>query len=1020
MDGDPSARPPTPGAYEDPDVTEVGPTTGRSETGRGASDPTSLVRGATVGRYMILDRLGAGGMGVVHAAYDPDLDRKIALKLLRPGGPGSSGSARSRLLQEARALAKLSHPHVVAVHDVGEHEGEVWLAMEFIDGQTLEAWRTERPRRWTEILEVLLDVGRGVAAAHAAGLVHRDLKPSNVMVGRSGRVRVMDFGLARARAGPKLATAKPSSRPLDPDNPDTSTESHELLGTPAYMAPEQWDRGAIDARTDQFSFCLMAWEALYGTRPFGAGALAVLTEDEIEPPPRRTEQGRIPSWLRRVLERGLARDPQRRWPSMNALLRTLERRRGRRRLQGISVLISAAALTGAGIELYQGVEQEHYERSCEQQGASIERMWPGRAPAVSAGLGTVDAGYAQLLARRLPPHMQAWADDWRRTRVQVCRAGLDGSMNESHRARAELCLEVQRIVRGSLLGMLAEGDSGAIRRGLLILEAAPPIDACADEKWLAQFPLPPLGALPDLRRHFKSATRIQLLQDAGNDHEALVLAEQLQQQAEQRMWLPLRVKSRIRLGQLQASLGHDRAAAQTLYEAYFMAGAHPMDTIALLAATELVRVVGVGLARPDEGLTWSRHARMLLQRMGPDTAEPQGLTEHEARIHWVRGDYRRAKTMLEQDLERRRAQLGYDHPQVALAMRTLADLRLEQGAIVEAVAGYEHVLPILEQSLGVDHPEVARSMVDLAEALIVRGDRDQARALLDKALMMLREPLGSQHLELARPLHVLGRLPKADGDRDHACPRHAEALAIRRDALHPDHPDIATSLAALAECTRQRGHPEQALALYEEGLERLRRGLGDDHPRVATLRSQLAVLHRQRGDRATALRLHEQALAGLVRVHGPEHRAVALAHSERGDTLLDHGDPEHAEPDLRRALTLLERAVGPEHPLVARPLRGLAEVALARGQPEAARALAERARSLLARHDQTERSAHVRFVLGRALWALGDERARARDLVATAHRVLEDLGPATVPERRTIEAWQAEHPIEPVPSIQTH
>lgn len=998
-------------------MTEVGPATGRSETGRGSPEPVSLVRGATVGRYTILDRLGAGGMGVVHAAYDPDLDRKIALKLLRPGGPGSSGSARSRLLQEARALAKLSHPHVVAIHDVGEHEGEVWLAMEFVDGQTLEAWRTLHPRRWTEILEVLLDVGRGVAAAHAAGLVHRDLKPSNVMVGRDGRVRVMDFGLARARAGPKRAPAKPPPRPSSAD-PGLRTGSDELLGTPAYMAPEQWDRGAIDARTDQFSFCLMAWEALYGTRPFGDAALAVLTEDTIEPPPRRPTHGRIPVWLRRALERGLARDPQRRWPSMNALLRALERGRGRRRLQRVSALISAAALTGAGIELYQGVEQERNEQSCEHLGASIERMWPGRAKAVSAGLDTIEAGYAQQLARRIPPHMEAWADDWRRTRIQVCRAGLDGSMSESYRARSELCLQMQRMATSSMLQMLALGKGGAIRRGLFMLEGTPAINACLDEKWLEQFTAPTLADLAKLKRLHKNLIRVRLLQDAGNDHEALALAEKFQQQVEHRQWAPPRVMSGVLVGQLQASLGHDRAAAQVLYEAYFTAGAHQLDGVALLAATQLVDVVGVGLARPDEGLTWSRHARMLQQRMGPDTPEPQGLTEHEARIYWIRGDYRQARAMLEQDLERRRAQLGHDHPEVALAMRTLAGLRLEQGAIVEAVTSYEQVLPILEQSLGADHPEVARSMVDLAEALIVRGDRDRARPLLERALTMLREPLGPQHVELARPLHVQGRLEQADGDRDPACPRHARALALRRNALHPDHPDIATSLAALAECTQQRGRPEQAAELYEEGLALLQRGLGEEHPRVATLHGDLAVLYRQRGDQATALRLHEQALAGLTRVHGPAHRAVALAHSERGDTLLDQGDLEHAEPALCRALTLLERAVGPEHPLVARPLRGLAELALAAGQPESAQALAERALTLLTRHDQTERAAHVRFVLGRTLWTLGDDRARAKELVAAAHRVLEDLGPATVPARRRIEAWQAEHPIEPPPSVE--
>src|SRR5688572_26513944 len=157
-----------------------------------------LTRGTVVGRYVLLDKLGAGGMGIVYAAYDPELDRKIAVKLLLPSRSTEAG--RARLLREAQALAKLTHPNVVAVYDVGTHDDQVWIAMEFVPGQTLGAWVKERLRRWPELLRVLTDVVRGVAAAHAVGLVHRDLKPENVMIGRDGRVRVMDFGLAHGRS----------------------------------------------------------------------------------------------------------------------------------------------------------------------------------------------------------------------------------------------------------------------------------------------------------------------------------------------------------------------------------------------------------------------------------------------------------------------------------------------------------------------------------------------------------------------------------------------------------------------------------------------------------------------------------------------------------------------------------------------------------------------------------------------------------------------------------------------------
>ncbi|MCA9637679.1 MAG: serine/threonine protein kinase, partial [Myxococcales bacterium] len=173
-----------------------------------------LGRGATIGRYLVLARLGAGGMGVVYAAYDPELDRKVAVKLLRSGGHDPRG--RARLLREAQALAKLAHPNVVAVHDVGTVGAQIFVAMEFVEGMTLRRWLAARPRAWPEIVEVFVAVGRGLAAAHAAGLVHRDLKPDNVMVGSDGRARVMDFGLAHARANRELLADDPAE-PADPD-----------------------------------------------------------------------------------------------------------------------------------------------------------------------------------------------------------------------------------------------------------------------------------------------------------------------------------------------------------------------------------------------------------------------------------------------------------------------------------------------------------------------------------------------------------------------------------------------------------------------------------------------------------------------------------------------------------------------------------------------------------------------------------------------------------------------------------
>ena len=263
------------------------------------------------GRYQIIRPIGAGGMGVVYEARDLELHRPVALKMLRPSG--DAGVLRERLLAEARAMAKLSHPNVLAVHDVGTLDGGVFLAMELVEGQTLTGWLAQRKRSWQEVLEMFLAAARGLAAAHAVGLVHRDFKPDNVLVGKDGRARVTDFGLART-----------SSSPLEGGTRVVTASS--LAGSPAYMAPEQMRAGPIDARADIFSFCVALHEGLFGARPF-AGETAFALEQSILRGELRTVRARVPARVRRAVLRGLRAAPADRPASMDALVAALEEAR---------------------------------------------------------------------------------------------------------------------------------------------------------------------------------------------------------------------------------------------------------------------------------------------------------------------------------------------------------------------------------------------------------------------------------------------------------------------------------------------------------------------------------------------------------------------------------------------------------------------------------------------------------------------------------------------------------------------
>jgi serine/threonine protein kinase len=291
--------------------------------GSKADGPTgadALAPGDRLAEYIVEEKLGEGGAGVVYKARDPDLNRSIAIKLLRGSMFSVDSSARARLVREAQAMAKLCHPNVVTIYHVGTFQHRIFIAMEYVSGGTLRTWLGDKARSMPEILDVWTQAAQGLIAAHASGLVHRDFKPDNVLIGESGRVRVTDFGLVTSEGADVEEASK------SPDTPLTVSITVEgsILGTPAYMAPEQHEGFDTDARTDQFSFCVSLYEALYGQRPFvGATypslAVAVLT-GKIREVPSDTA---VPAYLHRILLRGMSTDPSDRFESMQHLLEEL-------------------------------------------------------------------------------------------------------------------------------------------------------------------------------------------------------------------------------------------------------------------------------------------------------------------------------------------------------------------------------------------------------------------------------------------------------------------------------------------------------------------------------------------------------------------------------------------------------------------------------------------------------------------------------------------------------------------------
>ncbi len=404
----------------------------RTATAPGGASAESLALGATLGRYRLERELGSGGMGVVHAAFDPDLERRVALKVLR--SVAGDDASRARLLREARAMARLSHPNVITVHEVGSAAGRDYVAMELIDGQSLAEWLRERTRSEADVLEAFLDAGKGLAAAHAAGIVHRDFKPHNVLRSRKGKIVVTDFGLARSTEGVSPAsdpmaetqplrashlarTATPvATRPTSSSAPLAGlTVTGTILGTPAYMAPEQWRGSAVSPATDQFAYCVALWEALTGKRPFEGTTIEALRA-AIERGPRDLDASKLPRRLRAPILRGLAPEPAQRFPSMDALLAAIARSERRPALAyaAVGAVLVAAATTGIVLAT--------------RSSPDATGVVPCAAPVLDPAVVWSEARHDALVARKQPDAARALTRDhavWLGERTRACRLADD-------------------------------------------------------------------------------------------------------------------------------------------------------------------------------------------------------------------------------------------------------------------------------------------------------------------------------------------------------------------------------------------------------------------------------------------------------------------------------------------------------------------------------------------------------------------------------------------------------------------
>jgi eukaryotic-like serine/threonine-protein kinase len=876
----------------------------------GAGGDGPLDRGSLVDRYVLLDVIGVGGMGVVYAAYDPGLERTVALKLLRPAAapPGATVRAAARLRDEAKAMARLNSPYVVAVYDACAVNGRLCLAMELVRGATLRAWLAAGPRPWRDVVRVFVQAGRGLAAAHEAGVVHRDFKPENVLVTPAGHAKVADFGLASGAHEPA---------------PDAG-------GTPGYMAPEQLRGEPLDGRSDQFSFCVAFYEALYGERP-GDGAA---------PGPAGGRKGpargaRVPRWLRPVVLRGLHPEPGRRYPSMGALLDAIERRM--RPPAGPLLALGGALLLGLGAALGYGQRAGAPAGGCDGGQARWAAVW-GEGPRAAGRVAFLATGlpYAEGAWRASEGALEAFGAAWAAEHREACEATrVRGEQSgEALDLRME-CLGQRLREAGELVALFGAADVDVVERGAQAAQSLPSPALCARVEELRAPVRPPEG--PDARGHVDwlrgGLARVGALEQVGRYAEGLEVARELAPAADAAGHAPLRAEARLVLARFEEHLGRHAEAeadAQLAAEAA-IAGRH--DEVAGASWTLLALVAGVRLHRAADGDRYARLAEAVVARPGDRLALEAAVLNTQGLLAERAGRLDEAVARLRRAVEVTERAFGPRDLGVAKSRSNLGAALFRTGRVREAVDAGRAADALYRDLLGPDHPTTANNLVGLGTFLSRLSRYEESAAALEEALPVLERSLGPNHSYVAGALMELGNSLQWLDRVDEAVRLHRRALAGFEAAFGPRHASVAVALDNLCTSLADAGRYAEARAACDRAAS-----LAPPHGFLSLHFGDIAEAEGRAGE---ALGYYLRALAYDEWKGATPHPDAAYAMSAVGRAYLALGQKAKARIELERALALVrENADGPGDAV----LLGDTRFALSRlAEGDEARALAEQA-----------------------------------------------------------------------------
>ncbi len=956
--------------------------------------------GGLVGRYRVDRLLGAGGMGMVYAAHDTELDRTVALKVLRPE-LGRAAGLTDRLVRESRLMARVSHPAVITVYDVGRHGEQVFVAMEFIAGATLGAWLRAERRPWRQVVELFRRAGAGLAAAHAAGLVHRDFKPDNVLLALDGeaitRVVVTDLGVARAAASD--ATSEPSGTPAPgggageagtPPRAEVElTATGVAIGTPAYMAPEQLDARRVDARADVFAFAVALWEALYGARPFPGRSVAeiraAMARGVPAAPSRVGELGATslpPGWIAAALRDALAVDPTYRTPTMAALLARLDPARHDRRGRVVAVAAGAGAVavaavatlalgrdapgggptggpaggpTGGPVAGAEGAARD----GC--AAGALDLVWSDAArAAVRAAVVSTGNPVAARIADRAEAAGQAWVRRWYDVQARVCVAGVEPPPP----AAGPACLVARRGELAAMISILPELSVRERTQLDVSMSALPGPELCATAA--ADGVARDLGDTP-AQREAVAALRARLwqidaLRIAGDYRRAVVELEALGPQVEALGLGALTAEYLLQLGIAVEDLDAPRGV-EIVRRAAAAAEKSRHDDFAAMAWIDLAFTYAERLQQPDRAEDALLHADAAIVRAGESPVLRVQYHYAVARLRYQQNRYDESIALYEQVLvEARRWAPDY----VVQIQQGLAASLGEAGRFDEALALDRAAVAERVGQFGEDHVLVAEARNLVATDLMYLGDIEGALAELDVVLAIAERAYGPDNEWTGTYLHNKAELLRNAGRYAESLALHARARPILIAARGAGSVVVAQSLEHEAGALLGERRWPEAVARLREALGVYRASLGDDHFETAKCRVNLGEALRELGEPAAALVEAQAALAVFRRVHGDDHPYTAYVRVELGKTLLALGRPGDAIPEVEAALHAYER--GPADP---------ASIA------------------------------DAQFALARALQDDPTSRARAAQLARWARTAWREAGGEWTDDLAAVEAWLA-------------